>query len=694
MLAFFLAGFPAAGCAKADPVWQRLASGASLDEQRSAGFEEHGRLVRISREGAEIWLTTELAREDWSAESDGVWRALPSLLAIGKTAGGTRHRLRSGEHAFQSCIDADALRANPGSFLAGRNLLQLRLPEGSEPPERATYDVLATHERRDAAGHRVHGRRFSGEGFAVWPGERIEVMLDHPPRSTLRFATCVERAVPPSAKHAIGFRVTLDGAQLFEFEERDLDVCTWHAVPLPAEGRRDSRLAFEVVGSFAFTSFLAPVVGPSGTGRFGARPWGETRPDIVVFLADTFRADNLESYGARAGLTPNLDRFARMSLRFARAWSVSTHTLTVHSSLFTGLFPPQVGRRTNDFALPEECETVAEILSAAGYRTGAITDSAMVSQHHGMDQGFQWFDETNRTPTLDRVQAFLDADDGRPTFLFIQTYATHVPYRVDPEVAREVSSLLDLGGDGEALLNQLQNAGADTKSLDPTDAAVREALSKLRDLYLGSVASFDRDFERLRQDLQARGLFESGTFVFTSDHGEAFGEHGEILHGGRVFEEQLRVPLILSGRGIEPGLVEAPVSLIDFAPTLAELAGFPARAPWMGRSFLAAAEDRPIFAFQAIHASDSSLAVIRGTRKVVALEDPASPARRTLLGAFDLERDPAEGCNLAVDSWAAALLADHDAALRSALVPLFTPASAGLGAEEFAELKAMGYGGE
>ena len=108
-------------------------------------------------------------------------------------------------------------------------------------------------------------------------------------------------------------------------------------------GVERARMSFEVEGNLAYSSFLCPQVGPAQTGDRGARPWATGRPDIVIFLADTFRADNMETYGGKLDLTPNLDRFAKSSRRFLRAWSPSTNTLPAHASLFTGLYPLQTG---------------------------------------------------------------------------------------------------------------------------------------------------------------------------------------------------------------------------------------------------------------------------------------------------------------------------------------------------------------
>src|SRR5204863_903144 len=112
--------------------------------------------------------------------------------------------------------------------------------------------------------------------------------------------------------------------------------CVWRSLELPRGGVQKARLSFEVEGPFALTTFLAPSVGPREIGGYDRRPWSGARPDVCVFLADTFRADNLATYGSASGptptgLTPEIDAFAARARVFAHTYSVSTHTLPTHS---------------------------------------------------------------------------------------------------------------------------------------------------------------------------------------------------------------------------------------------------------------------------------------------------------------------------------------------------------------------------
>jgi arylsulfatase A-like enzyme len=501
--------------------------------------------------------------------------------------------------------------------------------------------------------------------------------------------------------------VRLDGRVVFEHAQpwADRAVAAWHAVALPAGD--DRQLEFEVEGSLANTVFLEPLLAPEDAGQRGQRPWPDDRPDIVVFLADTFRADNMTVYGGRHGVTPNLDALAARSACFTRAWSTSPWTLPSHATLFSGYYPVQVHVAGEGRRLPDDVHTIAELLARAGYRTGALTDGGMVSARFGLDQGFTWFSERVRRvreieEMLDEAQAFLDADDGRPTFLFMHTYRVHWPYRVSAATRAELGERLGIRGEAMALLadafREAKEQGVpatrlvkDLKGFTRTPRML--ALSdELRAHYLGGVADFDRAIGGFLERMAASGFLDTGYLVFTSDHGEGFLEHGNLFHGGRLFEEQTRIPLLIAGRGLAGRTSDDPASLIDLAPTLAEMAGLPKLPDWPGRSLLAPLGNRALLSFESSGESGNSLFVVEELRKVMLLPPGREPAER-LLAAYDLAQDGGEQRDHAATdvTWPRELVEKHGAAITRALEPLFQGEEAVLAPEKQDELRALGY---
>jgi arylsulfatase A-like enzyme len=464
-----------------------------------------------------------------------------------------------------------------------------------------------------------------------------------------------------------------------------------------------------VRGTPAVTACLAPTIAPAEIGAPGERPWDPSPPDVIVFLADTFRADNLGFHGGTLDLTPNLDRFARASLACRKASSVGTFTLSAHATMFTGVYPHQAGVFGEENAVSEELETLAEFLAAAGYRTGAITDGGIVSQAFALDQGFATFDEGRRPleESVAAAQRFLAADDGRPVFLFLHTYRVHRAYRVSAETRAEHGARLGIEGEFEALEAELvalaRGRGyasvARAQDFPPELVELSEAqalLARLRAHYQGCVIDLDREFERFRGFLEARGFFAHGNLVFTSDHGEAFGEHRQLYHKDDVYEEQTEIPFLLAGQGVRPGVLEAPVSLLDLAPTVADLAGLERPPAWLGRSLRDPPEERVLYSFECSRrAATSTFALRSGTRKLIGFEDRELLRAGRLLGAFDLHADPAERRDLAAtEPWPQAELTRHRATIERYLQPLIDTRRADLEPEKRSELDDLGYGGD
>lgn len=312
-------------------------------------------------------------------------------------------------------------------------------------------------------------------------------------------------------------------------------------------------------------------------------PSGDATPgrhDLILVSLDTLRADHLGAYGYARETSPFMSgELAARSTSFAQATSPATATGPSHMTLFTGL-PPAVHGVTSNLAtrsLPDHVATLAAVLRDRGYVTGAVDENGALSRRLGFGRGFdehrQFFAGNIMKPTgfvaevFDEGLAFLERHPGQRFFLFLHTYEVHSPY-APPARYRGLFREGDLPRHPDN-----QRVGPGLRHLYPVN-------------YDREIRHVDTELERLVRALEAGGWLEDAILVVTSDHGEAFGEHGTTGHGSDVYQESVHVPLYFMGPGIAAGRrVEAPVGLIDWMPTALDLLGVPAPPGIVGRSF-------------------------------------------------------------------------------------------------------------
>lgn len=320
------------------------------------------------------------------------------------------------------------------------------------------------------------------------------------------------------------------------------------------------------------------------------------RPENVIIVSiDTLRQDALRAFHPGAAEHPGLDRFAARAVRFSAAVSPSSWTLPAHASLFTGRDPQHHGLNHPYQRLAGTMPTLASAFKQAGYETAAFTDGGYVDRSWGFLAGVDYCNEwhspqvppvalprsgrpnqVHGAALFDRAIAFLRARPrpDQPLFLFLHTYVVHDYFKVHPWAAARLTKCDDpderhylgcLGGRHECSPAEWQ---------------------RLEDLYAAELYRLDEGFAALRAALEARGMLSTTCIVFLSDHGEGFDyRNGRIHHGGRLHQDQLRIPLLISGPGIRPGASTDPVTLTDIMPTLLDLCGLDPVAGLDGRTF-------------------------------------------------------------------------------------------------------------
>lgn len=318
----------------------------------------------------------------------------------------------------------------------------------------------------------------------------------------------------------------------------------------------------------------------------------ERQPNVILISMDTLRSDHLGCYGYEKDTSPALDVLCEDAVVFEEAIAQASSTLHSHASMLTSLLPHHhQATWSAKTRIPQDALTLAEVLQGAGYRTAAFTGGGQMDRVFGLDQGFDFFDQPLAPHFAGTVQEgidWLEQGDESPFFLFLHSYEVHHPYT--PRA--DYMALFDHGYSGPLpdeisleLINQINNAEIlfdETRDLEHVLSA-----------YDAEVRSADDGLANLVRYLQEEGLYDETLIVFTSDHGEEFGEHGKIgLHSHTLFDELLRVPLVIKFQGSAHAgdRVVYQVRSIDIPPTVVSAVGIPIPEVFSGidlRSLLA-----------------------------------------------------------------------------------------------------------
>ena len=328
------------------------------------------------------------------------------------------------------------------------------------------------------------------------------------------------------------------------------------------------------------------------------------RPNVIIYLVDALRADRLGVYGCDRGLSPRLDAMAAEGVTFTDVTAQSSWTKAAVASIFTGYWPRAHGVNGPDDRLPDHVPTLPELLRADGYRTAAVVANAYVGEPFGFGRGFDSFECLEHTRGRSevihgRLEQWFEArgDAQSPFFLYVHTIDPHAPYAPPTPFRETFAASVE-----DPSVGQVETVrGLVMGSVEPSDALGED----LRLLYDAEIAANDASFGRLLDLLDEVGELEDTLVIFTSDHGEAFGEHGTWTHGLDLYNEVLAVPLVMRLPGAaSPGRrVTTPVQHIDLLPTILDRCGIGGAEALPGGALLAGDRpaavdaDRPVFAY-------------------------------------------------------------------------------------------------
>jgi arylsulfatase A-like enzyme len=379
------------------------------------------------------------------------------------------------------------------------------------------------------------------------------------------------------------------------------------------------------------------------------------KPNVILITLDTARADHLSCYGYQRKTTPFIDSFAEDSMLFKNAYSTSSWTFPAHASIFTGMYPSKhgggedpaysqylfkkYGRELKGVEKEPDLEqkamklladknvTLAEILSAQGYKTCGIIGGPACSSFTGLGQGFDFYDNTIYNPfyeknyftvfririirrffslvdimarygiakpgkTAPQVNAvafdWLDKHYKHPFFLFCNFYDVHYPYYPPTPYDK-----LFAGGDTDAVKHfacRAMNASFIDGQRQIIDAVLsrKHTLSHAeRDIlisqYDGEFRYLDYHIHKLLQKLKDLKVYDNTMIIITSDHGESFGEHNYMEHSFCLYEDAIKIPLLIKyPLARVRGVSEKPASLVDIFPSILSVLSLPIPAGVQG----------------------------------------------------------------------------------------------------------------
>jgi arylsulfatase A-like enzyme len=320
------------------------------------------------------------------------------------------------------------------------------------------------------------------------------------------------------------------------------------------------------------------------------------KPNVVLVVVDSLRADALGCYGGEPGATTEIDRLCAEGVRFERTVAQAPWNVPSVSSLLTSTYPWKNGRGVGE-AKPGEVATLAETLAANGYRTGAFTEASWPL----LQRGFETHENTagphvfgdprgsSAAKTFAAALAFIRKDE-KPCFALIHTYEAHSWFLGKPAhhawAKRERPGYQGRFADW-GIRDLATPAGPQV--IDALLAAGPEDVAYVRSLYRGAVAEVDREVGALARALREAGKERDTLLILTSSNGEGFRpDLKRVHHGGRLHDDVLRVPLVVRWPGhVDPGVARSLVQLLDVAPTVLALAGLPRQPLFAGRALLA-----------------------------------------------------------------------------------------------------------
>lgn len=337
------------------------------------------------------------------------------------------------------------------------------------------------------------------------------------------------------------------------------------------------------IGGFLFAVVLI------GAWFIWLRPATPRDTPVIIYLVDTLRADRLSLYGYAKATSPGIDALAEESVVFNNAYSPAPWTLPSVASLLTSTFPCEHGLLTERSKLGADWVTLPERLASAGFITKNFYENIFVSKLAGLDRGYESLVHHPLGVRPNEVEDFLSGLGSRPFFLYLHTMEPHKSYSTPPglisqfghvgpfkkkefgEIRWQYNQATAMDWVLKQPIGTTENTRVQKQAMDYFEA-IEESINVLYD---ASVLWADENISNIVDILKEQGIWDRAIFILLSDHGEEIGDHGGWFHDQSVYEELIRVPLIIHfpSNKFAGQRIDTDVSLIDLMPTIFDYLG-------------------------------------------------------------------------------------------------------------------------
>ena len=591
----------------ADPVvWQDFFSSKDITWTLARGQigYKNGDLMVKGDGATPVILSPKRPAIDWS-----LYEAVEIRMAA---QGGKEIKIKIGDFESKQKLGP------PGEYNVYRFDVNVDAPKGSRPlgimPTDSLYDVVAIRSikliPKPANFPMPTGRAFIGKrdeyrnAIYVHSPSSIAFSVLVPKNARLHFGMGITAKQSP-----ITFHIAIEGTDAFSETVADADAWEDGDVDLSRYAGRNIIIVFraDTAQSGAVGLWANPAVTTENS---------KPRPNVLVYLIDTLRADHASLYGYRRDTTPFLRKLGASGVVFDDCQAQATWTKASVASLMTSLYSFTHGIINDADTIPPSANTLAAQLRAAGYITASIVANPFAGRATGLQRGFDYMVEypvilRHRNEQTDRatdsaalnkvIFPWLEHHHDEPFFLYAHATDPHAPYRPPPEFEEKFANpgetpefnrvyarlITKREYGGGAVFNREACVRA---GVDP-DRFIHEAM----DRYDGEILHNDHSFELLVDKLKQEGVLNNTLIIVVSDHGEEFWDHGWTAHGHSLYQELTHTLFLMWNPKLFPTArrIADPVQLIDVMPTILDALGLPAPRFAEGQSVLPLARGRP-----------------------------------------------------------------------------------------------------